>query len=243
MILASFALAAPAANRCVTPSGRVVYTDATCESIGAKLEREVTREISVVPLPPAAAPPGAKARAAAARETQPPGRPFQKSPDSPVLTVCYEPANQRKEVSKDEVEAAIRAAVALWNAGCNVTYEFLGTCAADPGRHDRAIDYRVWWASWDDSLRVRGDASKTVREHAIAAASPRVGVALNRDVEAAAFLRQWRRSIAHEFGHVVGIGHSSNRADLMFSGGLQQTPTANDLAACNKAVEARFGVR
>jgi hypothetical protein len=84
---------------------------------------------------------------------------------------------------------------------------------------------------------------RTFRDHAIAAASPRIGVALNRDVESAAFKRQWRRSIAHEFGHVAGIGHSSNRADLMYSGGPQQTPTPADLAACNHAIELRFGVK
>jgi predicted Zn-dependent protease len=84
---------------------------------------------------------------------------------------------------------------------------------------------------------------RTFRDHAIAAASPRIGVALNRDVDAAGFQRQWRRSIVHEFGHVVGIGHSANRDDVMFSGGRQETPTASDLAACNQAIERRYGVR
>ena len=46
-----------------------------------------------------------------------------------------------------------------------------------------------------------------------------------------------------ELGAMVGIGHSSNRADLMYSGGLQPTPTAWDLAACNAAVEQRWGVK
>ena len=35
--------------------------------------------------------------------------------------------------------------------------------------------------------------------------------------------------------HVVGIGHSSDRGDVMYSGGRQQTPTESDLAACNEA--------
>jgi hypothetical protein len=156
------------------------------------------------------------------------------------MRVCYDHQDARKEVTRAEVEAAIVEAVAPWNAGCNLTYEFIGSCPADNLPVYRPIDYKVWWASWDDTMSSEGRA---FRDHAIAAASPRIGVALNRDVESAAFKRQWRRSIAHEFGHVAGIGHSSNRADLMYSGGPQLTPTPADLAACNHAIELRFGVK
>ena len=112
----------------------------------------------------------------------------------------------------------------------------------DIGRQDRVIDYRVWWASWDNTMRSR-DSNRTFKEHAIAAASPQIGIALNRDIEARAFVEQYRRAIVHEFGHVVGIGHSPNRADIMFSGGLQETPTERDLDTCNRAVEMRYGVK
>jgi hypothetical protein len=236
------ALPAAAVNRCVLPNGRVVYTDASCESIGGKLDRQVTREISTVPVQPGAEarPSKSKAAARAAPEAPRPGPAFQKAANAPVLRVCYDHQDARKEVTREQVEAAIREGITLWNAGCNVTYEFVGSCPANDRIPDRPIDYKVWWASWDDTMRSEG---KTFRDHAIAAASPRIGVALNRDVDAAAFQRQWRRSIAHEFGHVVGIGHSPNREDLMYSGGLQQTPTAADLAACNLAVERRWGVK
>src|SRR5690242_18216177 len=219
---------AAAVNRCVLPTGRLVYTDASCESVGGRLDRELKNEISVVPVLPgsSATSPSRQAAAPAAKAV---GAPFRKAPNSPILAVCYDPADTRKDVTPGEVESAIRSAIGLWNAGCNVTYEYLGVCHDSATRDQRAIDYKVWWASWDDSLRVSGDPSKAVREHAIAAASPSVGVALNRDAEAAAFQRQWRRSIVHEFGHVAGIAHSTNTADIMFSGGRQQTPTVADL--------------
>lgn len=236
--LMTFAALAAAANRCVLATGRIIYTDASCESIGGKVDRPVKNELSVVPLPPEkreSGKPGAPSSAARSS-----GAPFRKAANAPVLTVCYDPANGRKEIGVADVESTIRSAIALWNAGCNVNYEYLGVCMDNTARDQRAIDYKVWWASWDDSLRFSG---QTAREHAIAAASPSVGVALNRDVDAVAFQRQWRRSIVHEFGHVVGIGHSADPRDIMYSGGRQQTPTEYDLDACNRAVAQRFGVK
>lgn len=186
--------------------------------------------------------PAARAPASRAAKEAAGGNPFRKASNSPVLTFCYDPKDARSEVGAAEIESAIRAATALWNSGCNVNFEFLGTCAADAGRQDRLIDYRVWWASWDDTMRSR-DGNRSFREHAIAAASPQIGIALNRDIEVAAFVAQYRRAIVHELGHVVGIGHSPNRGDIMFSGGEQPTPTAGDLDTCNRAMEARFGIK
>ena len=239
-LLAAFASQAAAQNRCVLSSGSIAYTDASCESVGGKLDRPMRNEISVVPLPAEATRKAGKPAASASASA---AAPFRKAPDAPVLTVCYDPANARPGIGLAAVESTIRSAVGLWNAGCNVSYEYIGVCADNTARDQRVIDYKVWWASWDDSLRVGGDASKTFREHTIAAASPRIGVALNRDVDAAAFQRQWRRSVVHEFGHVVGIGHSADTRDVMYSGGRQQTPTEHDLAACNQAIAIRFGVR
>jgi hypothetical protein len=231
------ALDAAAANRCALPTGRIIYTDASCESIGGKVDRAVKNELSVVPLPSTKA---ESRKPSAATST---GAAFRKAPNSPVLTVCYDPANARTGIGAADVESTIRSAIGLWNAGCNVNYEYLGACTDNTARDERMLDYKVWWASWDDSLRIAGDGSKPVREHAIAAASPSVGVALNRDIDAAAFQRQWHRSVVHEFGHVVGIGHSPNPRDIMYSGGRQPTPTEADLEACNAAVARRFGVK
>lgn len=223
-------------NRCVTPQGRVVYTEEKCESLGARHEREVRQDgISVVaPVPMKGSP------AAPADRQALPGRIFVKSPRAPHLTVCYDAKDARAGVSSGEVESAIQRAFQMWNTGCNVTYEYVGLCPADGAawRAGRLIDYKVWWASWDDSLK---SGERTYRDHAIAAASPAIGVALNRDLPVAPHRLQ--RSIAHEFGHVVGIGHSADPGDLMYSGGKQQTPTARDLRLCNLAVEARFGVK
>ena len=224
-------------NRCVTPQGRVLYTEEKCESVGARHEREVRQDgisvITPVPIKGSGAKPAEQEAPRAART-------FVKSPRAPNLSVCYDAKDARAGVSQGEIEGAIQRAFQMWNAGCNVTYEYVGTCPADGAawRAGRLIDYKVWWASWDDSLK---SGERTYRDHAIAAASPTIGVALNRDLPVPGHRLQ--RSIAHEFGHVVGIGHSADPGDLMYSGGKQQTPTARDFRLCNLAVEHRFGVK
>jgi predicted Zn-dependent protease len=64
---------------------------------------------------------------------------------------------------------------------------------------------------------------------------------LNRDIPV--FPQRYRRAIVHEFGHVVGVGHSQNPEDIMYSGGRHPVPTERDLEACNKEIEVRYGVK
>jgi hypothetical protein len=228
------------------PTGTVLYTEERCEAIGGRLDRRVKDTISVVPAPPPAASPKdakkdrEKARPAAASAA----KVFQKAPNAPVLLLCYDPKDGRSDVPDAEVSSAIAAAAAAWSAGCNVTFEFSGSCPVEIGRHDRPIDYRVEWAAWDDTLRLVGDNAKTYREHAIAAASPRMGVSLNRLIDGRVFARTYRFAIVHELGHVLGLGHSASRADIMYSDTASTAivPSESDLAACNASIEARFGV-
>lgn len=208
-IFAVFAPPVKAANRCVLPTGRIVYTDATCESVGAKLQREVKPEVA------------GPAPAATRRPTG----------GGSARTVCYDPKDGRPEVTHEEVEAAVRSATAAWNSGCKIRFEFVGACSG-------TSDFRVSWVSFPAEVKFEG---KSIRDHAVAAANPAQGlIGLNRTLDSKTFLPQWRRSLAHEFGHLAGLGHSSNPADLMFSGGTQaQGPTAADFAACNQAAGTR----
>lgn len=244
--LTACALPAAAMNRCITPEGRIIYTDNRCEALGAKPHGQVRGSISVVPTPAQSADPSRT-------EPQPTDpaprfernvRPavFRKSPQAPTVKVCYDPRNARADVPVRDVEAAIRDAFALWNAGCNINYEYLGVCPADPDSWQRSRpDYQVHWSSWDNSLTVSQNSEALAREHAIAMAGTTLGVSLNRDVSVPAWRLQ--RAIAHEFGHVVGVGHSKDPGDLMFSGGKQRTPTTADYAMCNQAIETRYNIK
>lgn len=237
--LAAYALPAAAMNRCVSAEGRVIYTDSSCESLGAKPHGVVRGSISVVPSP-AQKPPPPNAAPSFERNVRP--AVFRKSPNAPTLTVCYDPRNARAYVSLREMESAIRESLALWNTGCNIHYQYLGVCPADAAAWQRnRADYQVYWSTWDNSLSIPGDSEALAREHAIAMAGTGIGVSLNRDISVPAWRLQ--RAIAHEFGHVVGVRHSSDPGDLMFSGGKQRTPTATDYELCNRAIEASHGIK
>jgi hypothetical protein len=232
---------AVAMNRCITPEGRIVYTDSRCEHVGAKPHGQVKGSITVVPAdkPPSA--PRAEPAPSFERNVRP--SVFRKSPNAPTLKVCYDPADARTDISLRDMESGIRDAFAQWNAGCNVNYEYLGVCPADAGTWQRnRADYKVYWERWDNSLTMAEDKpERLAREHAVAMANTQIGVSLNRDASVPGW--RWQRAVAHEFGHVVGIGHSRDPADLMFSGGRQRTPTAADYALCNHAIEVRHGIK
>ena len=211
VLLAALAACLPAhaVNRCVLPSGRVTYTDAACESIGAKLQREVWTG-------PAPAVPASQPRAATGPVTHP---------------LCYDGTNARPEINSAEVESVLRSGAAAWNGGCRIRFEYVGACTG------AADAYRITWISFDPGLQFDG---KSIREHAVAAANPpgRV-VGMNRDIDRSSFQRGWRRALVHELGHLAGIGHSGDPADLMYPGGTTGAPTASDFALCNKAAGTR----
>jgi len=228
--LMTFATLAGAVNRCVLPSGRILYTEESCESVGGKIDRPMRNEISVVPnSAPVRAGMIEEKSAAASRY----GGARRTPSGAPIITLCYDPENIRREVTHPEVESALHAAVSMWNQGCRVSFNYVGMCGAD-----RPAEMRVRWVAFDAKMQFEGKAH---RDHAIAAASPRFGIGLNREIDSAAFVRSWRRSLMHEFGHVAGVGHSSDPGDLMFPGGRQARATPADYAACNQAIETQYG--
>jgi hypothetical protein len=229
-VFMAFASLATAANRCVLPSGRISYTDESCESIGGKVDRPMRNEISVVPnsSPVRAGMIDEKSRSATRY-----GGAKRTPTGAPIITLCYEPANIRKEVTHPQVEATLYASASAWNQGCRVSFSYLGVCGAN-----NQAELSVRWVAFEAKMQFEG---KSHRDHAIAAASPLYGIGLNREIDGAAFVRSWRRSIVHEFGHVAGVLHSSDVGDVMYPGGRGDRPTPADYAACNQAIERQYG--
>src|SRR6185295_18547531 len=123
---------AAATNRCITPDGRILYTDGRCDAVGAQPHGEMKGAISVVPSPQTK-PSAPRAAPAAAEEPRSLRTVFRKSAKAPTLTVCYQPKDARAGAMLEGGESAIKQAWSLWNAGCNINYEYTGQCPADVG--------------------------------------------------------------------------------------------------------------
>ena len=110
LLLGSVSFTASATNRCTTPGGKILYTDETCESVGAKHDREVKATVSAIGTAPA---PSKSGNAKLAAKNTRLASVFKKSPKAPVLFVCYDPKDGRKDVTHDEIDSAIRYGIQL----------------------------------------------------------------------------------------------------------------------------------
>jgi len=171
---------------------------------------------------------------AAAARTPPPEKPSPGSWSDREFGWHYNPRNRPTWLGEDEARALVIDAAKPWVA-CGIRVSFLGDTEHAPGNMDR-VNVVGWSLEMPSQLR------------AVTLGQAREGRLLERDIAIRPDRREFEQSprllqkvITHEFGHAIGLTHSSRCDDVMTlaadcpptqPASLPVDLTANDLARC-----------
>ncbi|MFC4158752.1 matrixin family metalloprotease [Chitinimonas lacunae] len=139
----------------------------------------------------------------------------------------YNVANEPASLTRDQILTALQRAMAKWEAGCNIKFEYLGETNAPLMTQDGISTigwstdfgfdgYALFW--WNAQRQINeGDIQFNYR-----------GLTTVESLEANA---------THEIGHIIGLSHSDQPAAVMFSYpyhpyAYQNVLKGDDLAAC-----------
>jgi hypothetical protein len=225
-LLASVPAIAGEVYRC----GQSYSNDPTCA--GGQATRLHTPDAAAAPVavPPAAAsarPAAAPLQPVFSAAVRPPAQ-FAKAANSPTIGVYYISINQPRDVSTAEMDSIISSAAAAWSSGCNVNVRYLGA-SSTPLPAGVPI---MWLPNFMKTLTHPADGATEI------CGTGGSRIELNPKRECASL-----RTITHELGHVLGIGHIHDDPNSVMSYlGRASRPNASDYASCNLAMKARYGV-
>ncbi|MBE7369464.1 DUF4124 domain-containing protein [Ramlibacter pallidus] len=207
--------------RCLAPGGKVAFQAVPCEQ-GATETRVKLRD-------------DAPATPAAPRQSAWKG---YTPPKVAAMTFYYDPKDEPVGFSSAQMEADLQAAIAAWNAGCNVRLAYGGRRPARlPGTPEHVP---VRWAPEYMRLAHPADA----RSGIAGTGSLSSGIALKPRFHEGHMLSV----LIHEMGHVLGLPHKHEDPQSIMSylrdeaARRQPRPSAGDYDDCNASMHRLFGV-
>lgn len=153
---------------------------------------------------------------------------FIKATNSPVIRVFYDTNGAPEKKAASGFETEIRAAASSWSSGCNVNVEYGGLVGEVP-----VTGPVITWNGALNEVRHPADGQAE-----IAGVGNHRGMALNPK-----FTDNTERTIVHEMGHILGIGHiHDDPASVMSYMGNSSVPNGSDYLSCNLAMKGRYGI-
>jgi hypothetical protein len=144
-----------------------------------------------------------------------------------VIRWQYNPSGQPTTLKTDQVLALLQAAMANWNLGCGLRFEYQGLTSASVVNKDGVT--AIGWGNangYSGYTNIWWNGSKQITEGDIVLNASKLTV--GSDVQAI---------VTHEIGHWLGLTHSDQPRSIMFSNPYHSTayqtlPKGDDYAAC-----------
>lgn len=159
--------------------------------------------------------------------------------ESIPVAICSQQHNRPSAVTAEEFRDAVAAATAMWTAvGVGVGFDYGGDCTHDDRwRPDNGIT-EIGFDDFRDVVKGQSAAVATGTWTTLFGTKEFVEFDVVLDERIDVPQRCFQSIVAHELGHVIGLGHSDDERDLMFASFDPSDPDTCPIQARDVEVDA-----
>jgi hypothetical protein len=139
------------------------------------------------------------------------------SSQSIPVAICTQQSNRPASVTAEEFRDAVAAATSMWTAsGLAIGYDYTGDCESGPRWEFNNGITEIGFDDFRNAVHAQSAAVATGTWTSLFGTKEFIEFDVVLDHRLDIPLQCFESVIAHEFGHVLGLGHSDDVRDLMF---------------------------